>query len=185
MKILCVCGSPRDGNSESLIRKSVEILKSKGNEVEIILVREKNIPRCVGCVEYCNREYACKLSGDMQSIIKQMKNSDAFVFIVPSYFAMPPGIFKDFIDQTCVIFTEQEDTSKIFMDKKAVLIGVGAGNLGHNYLLMDNLRHFVKLLRMQYRGDLYLEGKSEIPEKDHILKQDGVIVKITELLNRL
>jgi len=185
MKILCVCGSPRDGNSESVIRKVSEILQEKGNEVETILVREKNIPRCDGCVEYCNHELKCKKQSDMQEIIEKMKKADAFVFAAPSYFSMPPGVFKDFMDMTCVIYTEQEETSKVFMDKPAVVIGIGAGELKWNKLLMENLNHYVTTLKMKCVGELFLVGKSEIPERDHILKQEGVVEELKDLISKL
>lgn len=121
VKILSICGSPRKGNSEAILNRLREIFEELGAENEIILLREKNIQRCGGCVEYCNHELKCKHNDDMPTIMKKMLKADAYVLASPTYFSMPPGTFKDFIDKCSVFYTAQTDLSS----KKALVIAVG------------------------------------------------------------
>jgi multimeric flavodoxin WrbA len=57
MKVLLISGSPRDGNSESILRKIQNMISTAEQlndsiETELLLLREKNIQRYEGCVEY-------------------------------------------------------------------------------------------------------------------------------------
>ena len=185
MKVILFSGSPRRGNCEIVVKKLSEMLSDKSIETEVVLLREKNIPQCEGCVEYCNHELICKKQSDMQEIMEKMKKVDKLVFVVPSYFSMPPGLFKNFIDMTSVIFTEQEETKKVYMNKKTIVIGIGAGELKHNKLLLENLKHYVTLLRMDCIGEVYLVGKSENPLDHNILNTEGTMNKLEELVNKL
>lgn len=121
MKILSICGSPRKGNSETIIRKLKEFFEAEGIENEIILLREREIQRCEGCVEYCNHNLECKHNDDMADIRKRMLEADGYVFVMPNYFAMPPGLFKDFVDKCSIFYTAKTDLSS----KKALVIIIG------------------------------------------------------------
>jgi len=121
MKILSICGSPRKGNSEAILNRLKQIFEKKGIENEIILLREKNIQRCNGCVEYCNLNLKCRHNDDMAEIMRKMFEADCYVFALPNYFGMPPGLFKDFIDKCSIFYTAQTDLK----DKRAAVISVG------------------------------------------------------------
>lgn len=125
MKILSICGSPRKGNSEAIIFRVQQLLKEKGVNNEVVLLREKKINRCLGCVEYCNQELKCRIQDDMQEIMEKMEKTDGFVFISPNYYKMPTGLFKDFIDRTTIFYVSGKE--KLFKTKKAVVICVGEG----------------------------------------------------------
>jgi len=63
MKVLLISGSPRDGNSESVLRKLQNNINSlqnsqgtKDTQCELLLLRNQNIQKCEGCVEFCNKE---------------------------------------------------------------------------------------------------------------------------------
>ena len=121
MKILSICGSPRKGNSETIVNRLKQIFQKKGVDNEIILLREKNIQRCNGCVEYCNRNLKCHHKDDMTKIMQKMLEADGYIFVLPNYFGMPPGLFKDFIDKCSIFYTAQTDLTS----KRAAVISVG------------------------------------------------------------
>jgi len=52
MKILSICGSPRRGNSEAIIKRLKEIFEQKGIENKIILLREK---------KYSKMQWMCRI----------------------------------------------------------------------------------------------------------------------------
>jgi multimeric flavodoxin WrbA len=121
MKILIISGSPRKGNSEAIANRIKQILDKKGIENEVILLREKNIQVCNGCVEYCNHNLKCHHNDDMTEIMQKIIKADGYVFISPNYFAMPPGMFKNFMDKCSIFYTAQTNLSS----KKAIVISVG------------------------------------------------------------
>ena len=75
MKILGICGSPRKGNTEFLLRETIKVAKEKGAEVELIFLREKRIEFCDGCLR-CDETGKCHLRDDMQEIYKKLEESD-------------------------------------------------------------------------------------------------------------
>jgi multimeric flavodoxin WrbA len=137
MKVLSICGSPRKGNSESILLKLQKLLKAKGISNEIILLRKKKINRCLGCVEYCNRHFKCHIKDDMPSIMEKMQEADAFIFISPNYFKMPTGLFKDFIDRCSIFYTAGKEDQ--FKTKKAIVIAVGTDIVKNINVCLDNI----------------------------------------------
>lgn len=136
MKIISICGSPRKGNSEAILNRLKQIFEKKGIENEIILLREKNIQRCRGCVEYCNLNLKCCQKDDIPEIMGKMLKADGYVFALPNYFGMPPGLFKDFIDKCSIFYTAQTDITS----KRAAVISVGTDLP----FIKENVRNIVK-----------------------------------------
>jgi len=159
MKILSICGSPRKGNSEAVINRIKQLLEKKGIENEIILLREKNIQRCDGCVEYCNKKLDCQKKDDMVEIFEKMRNADGYVFISPNYFKMPPAIFKNFIDRCSIFYTAHADFSK----KGAIVIVVGADVTKEIDFCLNNIcDNFCKTLGIPVAAKKSFTSKSEL-----------------------
>jgi len=137
MKILSICGSPRKGNSETILLELQKLFKEKDVDNEIILLREKNINRCHGCIEFCNPAGICCQKDDVSSIIEKMVESDGLIIISPNYFQMPTGLLKDFMDRTCTIFTSGKD--KLLKNIKTVIITVGAEKAEESEVCAQNI----------------------------------------------
>jgi len=121
MKVLLFSCSPRKGNSETIVLTLSKMLNKKKVQTEIVLLREKNIKRCNGCIEFCNKNKYCHIKDDMPDLIVKLKEYDNYVFVSPNYFNMPPGIFKDFIYRTSMLW----DLGTL-KKKRASVIVVGA-----------------------------------------------------------
>jgi len=159
MKILSICGSPRKGNSETIINKIKQILEKRSVENEIILLREKNIERCDGCVEYCNKNLDCQKQDDMTEIMQKMLKADGYVFVLPNYFKTPPGIFKNFIDRCSIFYTSKADFSK----KRAIVIVVGADVTKEINVCLKNItNNFCKTLGIGVVAEKSFRSKSEL-----------------------
>jgi multimeric flavodoxin WrbA len=50
MKVLGICGSPRRGNTEWMLRKVLEAASLEGAEVELLLLRKTDVHMCLGCL---------------------------------------------------------------------------------------------------------------------------------------
>jgi multimeric flavodoxin WrbA len=95
MKLLGICGSPRKGNTEWMLRKFLEAAAKTGAETEIILLKDKDIKLCSGCLS-CDaggkdRKGVCKIQDDMQKILPKMIEADGMAFGTPVYFEMVSG----------------------------------------------------------------------------------------------
>ena len=96
MKILAVCGSPRKGNTEWMLQKVLESARTEGAETELVLLRDKDIRLCNGCmtceVDSSGRPGVCVIKDEMEPILASMLEADAFVFGTPVYFYMLSGL---------------------------------------------------------------------------------------------
>lgn len=162
-KILSICGSPRKGNSEAIIEKLNGIFKKNGLENEIVLLRKENIQRCNGCVEYCNHNLECCHKDGMVMILEKMVAANGYVFVLPNYFGMPPGLFKDFIDKCSILYTAHYFSGKPDLSqKKAAVISVGTDL----ELVKENVHNiadnFCKTLRLDVVARETFVSKSEL-----------------------
>jgi len=161
--IIIFSGSPRQGNCEAIALRLKEKLDDSGAKGELIWLREKCIERCQGCVDHCDKALACKKSDDMAGIMQRMLAADGYVFITPSYFQMPSGLFKDFIDRCSIFYTAKTDLSK----KRAVAIAVGADIPEAVDVCLKNVTDcFCKSLGIPVAAAKSFQGKSEFEEKD-------------------
>lgn len=164
MKILLISGSPRDGNSESILRKIKSLLDEKEIENELLLLREQNILKCQGCVEFCNHELKCKHNDDTAKLLEKFEQADRYIIATPTYFSMPPGLLKNFIDKLSIHYNRGTD----FSGRKGAIITIGSGfkSTGFNAKCLEE---FYRIFKIENVKSLCLKSKSEIPEKDHIL----------------
>jgi len=173
LKVMVICGSPGAGNSESVSKKLAEILEGKGAEVDLVLLREKNIAPWHKGHE--------KAGDDMPALLEKFEKADAYAVVTPTYYGMPPGILKNFIDRTDVLFGRQEE----FKKKAASVIAIGAspfgGGIEHN---AECIRLFFRMIGARNMDCLYLQGNPE-PEKDEILKDKNLIEKLPVLAEHL
>lgn len=184
MKILSICGSPRKGNSEAILLKTQQLLKEKGVDNEIILLREKKINRCLGCVEYCNHQLKCRIQDDMSEIMDKMEKADGFAFVSPNYFNMPTGLFKDFIDRCSIFFTA--DKLDQFKRKKAVVICIGAEATQETDICTKNIvNNFCKLMEISVVGQKSFQGKSELKGNFNDIFENGLNPNIEKDLKGL
>ncbi|MBL7159259.1 flavodoxin family protein [Candidatus Microgenomates bacterium] len=184
MKILSICGSPRKGNSETILLRIQALLKKKGIENEIILLRKKEINRCRGCVEYCNNKLKCQIKDDMPEIMAKMEKAAGFVFISPNYFKMPTGLFKDFIDRCSVFYTAGKE--KLFKMKKAIVICVGTDNLEGIDVCTHNIaENFCKTLGLQVVGRKSFRSRSELKGNSNDIFENNLNPNINKDLQRL
>ena len=121
-KFLLISGSPRKGNTEFILNR---IFDSLEGEKELILLREKNIRHCLGCLS-CGKTKKCVIADDMQDIYGKIENADVIVIGTPNYYDNVSGLFKDFIDRTNPFY----ETGKL-KGKKMIAIVVGGGEIKH------------------------------------------------------
>jgi len=166
-KVLGICGSPRKGNTEWMLRKLLDGAKKAGAETEIILLREKNIKACDGCLT-CeaggkDRKGICRIEDDMQGIYPKLLEADALLFGTPVYFEMLSGLLKNFMDRTCPIWPRLEG-------KPAGGIAVAEEGIGK---AIENLRTYCSVCEMRWVGSVTALAKDpeEVAQHEDIERQ--------------
>lgn len=154
MKVVGICGSPRKGNTEWMLRKLLEGADQGEVETELILLREKDIKGCDGCLS-CEaggqeRKGVCRIQDDMQQIYPKLIEADGLVFGTPVYFEMLSGLLKNFIDRTCPIWPRLEL-------KPIVGIAVAEEGIGK---AVDNLRTYASVCGMRWVGHVTALAKT-------------------------
>ena len=116
MKIIGICGSPRDKNTSYMLRT---VLEATGEEYELVNLKDKDIKPCDAC-EGCYRSYQCVIKDDMQEIYDKLSKADIIVLGSPTYFDNVTATMKAFIDRCLPLYLSEE-----LKDKKVALVSVG------------------------------------------------------------
>jgi len=173
MKVIGVCGSPRKGNTEWLLRKLLEGVAKGGIDTELILLREKDVKGCDGCLT-CEaggkqRKGICRIHDDMQEIYPKLVEADGLAFGTPVYFEMLSGLLKNFMDRTCPIWSRLEG-------KPVVGIAVAEESIGE---AIENLRTYSSVCGMRWVG--HFTSLAKTPEQ---VSKDRDVERQLERLRR-
>jgi len=161
MKLVGICGSPRKGNSEWMLRKFLETAAKGGAKTELILLRQKNIKGCDGCLT-CEaggkeRKGLCRVLDDMEEVYPRLIEADGLAFATSVYFGMLSGLLKNFMDRTCPIWPRLEG-------KAVVGIAVAEEGIGK---AIENLKTYSSVCGMHWVGHVTsLAKKPEQVSKD-------------------
>ena len=175
MKILGIAGSPRNGNSEWMIKKLLDTIAKSGVETELILLRKLDIKGCNGCLA-CEvggrkRKGICRIQDDMNHIYPKLLEADGLVLSTPVYFELLSGLLKNFMDRTCPIWPK-------FEGKYAAGIAVAEEGIGK---AIDNLKTYASICNMQWVGQVTALAKTP---KQASMDKD-VAKRIEQLGNKL
>ncbi|MEA1925284.1 MAG: flavodoxin family protein [Candidatus Altiarchaeota archaeon] len=99
MRVVGVSGSPRrGGNTDTLVRRALDLCEKKGAGVEFIPLSGKKIEYCEGCFS-CKRN-GCIKEDDVRSILDSMEKADALIIGSPTYFSSVSGKLKSLFDRS-------------------------------------------------------------------------------------
>ena len=179
MKVVGVCGSPRKGNTEWMLRKLLERAAEAGADTELILLREKDIKGCNGCLG-CEaggkaRRGICRINDDMQQIYPKLIEADGLALGTPVYFEMLSGLLKNFMDRTCPIWPMLES-------KPIVGIAVAEEGIGK---AVQNLRTYSSVCGMRWVGHvaaLAKNPKQVSNDKDVERRLNRLAIKLIDVL---
>jgi len=98
--VLAISSSCRlNGNSETLLRESVRVLRNKA-KVIFLRISTLDIQGCLSC-GYCSRfPGRCKISDDFQKISELIDAADILILSSPIYFYGLPSQLKALIDRS-------------------------------------------------------------------------------------
>jgi len=175
MKVMAICGSPRKGNTEWMLRKVLESAAAEGAETELVLLRDTDIRMCKGCmtceVGDSGEPGVCVIKDEMEPILAKMLQADAYVFGTPVYFYMLSGLLKNFMDRTIPIWP-------LLKGKKAAGVAVAEDTLAR---AIDNIKTYSDLLKMKWMGEVAAIAR----DPGEVASQEGVAEMLTALGRRV
>lgn len=171
MKILGICGSPRKGNSETLLHSILNSLNNK-HETDCIILSESKLEYCKGCLS-CSTTNECCTRDDMDIFRDKLIAADTIILTTPVYWDDVPAILKNFIDRTNP-FSKQLAGKNIYI----VVCGM-ADEISWNGAI-NMLKNYCSIVGMNCIGasSFYAKGPSDITS-DTI---EDIIIKIKETL---
>lgn len=141
MKILGICGSPRDGATSFLLKKALEKLDDEGFETMFISVKDKDISPCSHC-NHCIENKECSIDDDMIEIYDALKEADGIIMASPIHFGSISAQLKAVIDRCQALIMEDID---IFKNKVGISIVVGGDRSGGQELAIQQINTFYLL----------------------------------------
>lgn len=176
-KVLLISGSPRRGNTEFILRRISEATKDAG---ELILLREKDIKHCFGCLA-CDETNQCVIQDEMQGIYEKMAAAEMFIIGTPNYFDNVSGLLKDFIDRTNPFYK----TDKL-LGKKLVNIITGGGEADNSKKVAEQaLQSFANCHHLDVVGSYCFQAlkPDEVENNPGALKTiENIIQKVEKLI---
>ena len=176
MKIIGVCGSPRKGNTEQMLQWVLESCKSSGADVEMFLLREKNIEPCRGCNTCYGTGMPCVIHDDMESLVSKMLEADSIVLATPNFFYNVSGLLKNFIDRTNPLCNPH-----LLTDKVCGIVVVGAQPIPKSECVKDILETYAKNMKLILAGSVIAQAE----DPGEVAKKEDVKLSCTDLGNRI
>ncbi len=161
MKIISISGSPRDKNTNYMLRT---ILDATNQKYELILLKDKKIQPCNACRK-CSETNKCIINDDMQKIYDKLSEADIIVLGSPTYFDNVTGIMKNFIDR-CLPF----NAPRKLEGKKVVLVAVGNDDDDSVKGCIRALEGFCKHMRLQIIGSVYATHDNTQAKEEELIQ---------------
>lgn len=142
MKVLGICGSPRNANTEIALKEALAEVKKQGIKTETVLLREKNVSFCTHCNSCKDRP--CPINDDMPIILKKMAEADGIIVASPTYFADVSAQLKALMDRTLPL---RRQGMKL-KNKVGGAIAIGASRNGGQEFVCSTIQRWMLLHEM-------------------------------------
>lgn len=98
MKIIAICGSPRKGNTYSVLNTISENFPDI--DIRILMLKDLDFRMCKGCYSCVMRgEEKCPIKDNRDKILKEMAEADGVIFSSPAHSHMVSALMKNFFDR--------------------------------------------------------------------------------------
>ena len=152
MKVLAINGSPRKGgNTEILIKKTLEPIEAVGIETEIVQLGGKAVRGCVACGKCVKlKNNRCAITNDpINDVIAKMIEADGIIIGSPTYFTDVTTELKALIDRAGFSCYGRD----VFKHKVGTaVVAVRRGGATH---VFDTINHFFQINSMFVVGSTY------------------------------
>ena len=153
MYALAINGSPRKGgNTEILLKKTLEPLKADGWKTDLVQVGGKQIRGCIACGK-CgeNKNLRCAIDKDIfNEVMAKMVEADAIILGSPTYFTDVTAEMKAILDRSGFVSLSNDGA---FRGKiGAAVVAVRRAGAVH---VFDTINHMFQICQMIIPGSTY------------------------------
>lgn len=121
MKILGICGSPRQEKTSGTARLVQAVCEASGCDYEYISLRGKKISGCIACLG-CVQDNICKVEDDLAPLREKIVEADAYVIGAPNYYTGLNVLTHALLERW---FQFRHQAGNLLWGKLAVAVGVG------------------------------------------------------------
>ena len=162
MKIMALCGSPRDyGNSTAVLKYFLQATRKKTTQSWLINLEKLRYKGCTGCYA-CKRDYErCALNDGLTSVLAAIEICDILLIATPLYFGELPGQLKMVIDRTFSFlvpgFNSTKNPSRLKPGKKLIMVLLQAHPNPAAYAKVFK-RYNVFMEQQGFRDNILIQG---------------------------
>ena len=136
--IVGICGSPRNGATEHVLREALTKLKQMGCETEFFTVRGKKIGFCTHC-DHCLTHNECIIVDDMNTVYSLLNEADGIIMATPVYNGGVSAQIKAIMDRCRALLASDPNVLKY---KIGIAIAVGGDRIGGQELAIQQILTF-------------------------------------------
>jgi multimeric flavodoxin WrbA len=141
MKIVGICGSPREKATDHVLKECLKMLEERGFETSFFSVRGKKISPCLHC-DFCLTNKECRIKDDMYEVYPLLREADGIVFATPVYNGALSAQTKAVMDRCRALAAADFD---VFRGKAGMAIAVGGDRMGGQELAISQIITFYVL----------------------------------------
>jgi multimeric flavodoxin WrbA len=141
MKIVGICGSPREKATDHVLKEALRMLEERGFETAFFGVRGKRIGPCLHC-DFCLTNKECRIKDDMYQVYPLLREADGIVFATPVYNGGVSSQTKAVMDRCRALAAADFD---VFRGKIGMAIAVGGDRMGGQELAITQITVFYVL----------------------------------------
>ena len=191
--IVGICGSPRKGATEYVLKDALATLELKGLHTSFFTVRSKKIGFCKHC-DHCLKHKECIINDDMKILYGLLKQAKGIIIATPVYNGGVSAQTKALLDRCRALLAADPN---VFKYKIGMAIAVGGDRIGgqepaiqqiHTFYILNGVipvsgGPFGANLGANFWSKDTLEGVKDDKEGFRSLKK--TVKRFAEALNRI
>ncbi len=147
VKVIGLVGSPKEGNTSTLVSLALGECEKLGLETRLLHVGRMKIAPCSAC-DACRTEGECAIKDDFQKVAGEVEAADGIIIGSPVYFGSASAQIKAFMDRTR--YLRRREALK---DKVGGAIAAGGSRNGGQELVLRQIHDFFLIHGMVVVGD--------------------------------
>jgi multimeric flavodoxin WrbA len=136
--IVGICGSPRRGATEHVLREALKMLERKGFKTKFFTVRGKNLGFCTHC-DHCLEHKECIIKDDMNTVYSLLRRAEGIIISTPVYNGGISAQIKAVMDRCRALLAANSDVLKY---KIGMAIAVGGDRIGGQEFAIQQIHTF-------------------------------------------
>ena len=139
--IVGICGSPRKGATEHVLKEALNTLETMDFKTEFFTVRNKKIGFCTHC-DHCLKHKECIIQDDMNTVYSLLKDADGIIIATPVYNGGMSAQTKAIFDRCRALLATDINVLKY---KIGAAITVGGDRIGGQEQAIQQIHTFYVL----------------------------------------